>query len=566
MGTQQTRHFMSKIKSAVLLGIGATAGLLISVGFQAYAGKEPVLPLEDVRQFSNTFQAVKSFYVDDVSDKKLLQSAVEGMVSGLDPHSNFLDTKGYKDLNESTEGSFGGLGIEVTKDPAGVRVIAPIDDTPAARAGIRAGDIITRIDDKSLADISLNAAVKRMRGEPDTKIKLTIARKGVTKPMTFDITRAVIKTKSVKMHELEDGFGYIRISQFQQRTAEDLVKAIKELKEKKHLKGIVLDLRNDPGGLLQAAIGVVAAFVPADTTVVSTKGRVETSNAVFKARPADYRSGDAVRALASVPPEAKTVPIVVLINSSSASASEIVAGALQDLKRATIMGDRSFGKGSVQTIFPMKYGDETVGVKLTTARYYTPSGRSIQAKGIEPDVYVDDTPKGNYPTFTVRESDLNHHLLNPSDTSEEEEEAMLEKLPYDGEETDMPDYPLFQYGDDKDYQLQQAVRLLKGEKVEVSKYRGKSRAEVRRLKDEEDKKKAAEAEAKEKKDGKDAKAGAKSAKGDAKAVKADSKSTKADQKTDAKEAGDVKSKADEAKSGAKPESKSDAEPEKKPAE
>ena len=449
----------NNFRALTLIGIGAVAGALGSVGLQACAENKVLdLPLQEIRQFTSVFNAVKDYYVEDVADNKLLQLAVEGMVSGLDPHSNFLDVEGFKDMNESTQGAFGGLGLEVTKDPAGVRVISPIDDTPAARAGVRAGDIITKIDGESVADVTLNDAVKRMRGEPDTKIELTVARKGEMKPLTFHLTRAIIKTQSVKMQKLDGGFGYIRISQFQERTTEDLAKYLNELAEAKSLKGLVLDLRNDPGGLLQAAIGVSAT------------------------------------------PLAKTVPIVVLINSSSASASEIVAGALQDHKRAVIMGDRSFGKGSVQTILPMTFGDKTVGVKLTTARYYTPSGRSIQAKGIVPDVFVDDTPVGNYPSFQVRESDLSHHLVNENE-SETEAKKKLDELPYGDEDVvDMPDYTYF-FGDEKDWQLQQAVRQLKGEKVEVSKYRGKPRKEVAALK-------KAEAEKKKAEEAKAAKAGA----------------------------------------------------------
>ena len=486
----------NNFRALTLIGIGAVAGALGSVGLQACAENKVLdLPLQEIRQFTSVFNAVKDYYVEDVADNKLLQLAVEGMVSGLDPHSNFLDVEGFKDMNESTQGAFGGLGLEVTKDPAGVRVISPIDDTPAARAGVRAGDIITKIDGESVADVTLNDAVKRMRGEPDTKIELTVARKGEMKPLTFHLTRAIIKTQSVKMQKLDGGFGYIRISQFQERTTEDLAKYLNELAEAKSLKGLVLDLRNDPGGLLQAAIGVSAAFLPANTDVVSTKGRAPQSDYVFKAIESDYRSANAVRALADLTPLAKTVPIVVLINSSSASASEIVAGALQDHKRAVIMGDRSFGKGSVQTILPMTFGDKTVGVKLTTARYYTPSGRSIQAKGIVPDVFVDDTPVGNYPSFQVRESDLSHHLVNENE-SETEAKKKLDELPYGDEDVvDMPDYTYF-FGDEKDWQLQQAVRQLKGEKVEVSKYRGKPRKEVAALKKAEaEKKKAEEAKA-----------------------------------------------------------------------
>lgn len=468
-----------KLRLLSIFVAGACAGVLASAGLQAFAGRDTssLLPLQEIRQFTSVFNAVKDFYVDDVSDKELLELAVEGMVSGLDPHSSFLDPEGFEDMTEATHGSFGGLGIEITKDPAGVRVISPIDDTPAARAGIRAGDIITKIDGEAAADLALDEAVKRMRGEPGTKIRIEVARKGEMKPLVFTLERAVIRTQSVRSKTLADGLGYVRISQFQERTAQDLAAALNSLEASGNLKGLVLDLRNDPGGLLQSAIGVVAAFVPPGSTVVSTKGRAEQSDHVFRAVEKDYRAGNAVSALAGLTATAKTVPVVVLINSSSASASEIVAGALQDLGRAKILGDRSFGKGSVQTILPMSFGEKTVGVKLTTARYYTPSGRSIQARGIEPDIYVDDTPKGNYPTFQVREADLAHHLTNQQEKGE--------ALPYDDNDAQKtPDWS-YVFGDDKDWQLQQAVRVLKGEAPEVSRYRGKPLDVVRKLRAEE---------------------------------------------------------------------------------
>ncbi len=480
-GCTRTPSFMHKLRAISLLCAGMLAGALATVGIEACAEKSASsLPLLEVRQFTSVFNAVKDYYVDPVEDRELLQSAIEGMVSGLDPHSSFLDNKGFQDLNESTHGSFGGLGIEVTKDPSGVRVISPIDDTPAARAGVRAGDIITRIDGEAASEMSLNEAVKRMRGEPDTEIRLEIARKGEMKPLSFTLRRAVIKTQSVKSQKLPNHLGYIRISQFQERTAEDTAAKLWELQKSGNLEGLVLDLRNDPGGLLQAAIGVSAIFLPANADVVSTKGRAPSSDYVFRAIETDYRSGNAVKALADLPEAAKSVPMVVLINSSSASASEIVAGALQDHTRAVLMGDRSFGKGSVQTILPMNYGDKTVGVKLTTARYYTPSGRSIQARGIVPDIYVDDTPLGNYPSFQIREADLAHHLKN-QDADEKDKEV----LPYSDTGADKaPDYT-YLFGDEKDWQLQQAVRYLKGEEVAVSKYRGQPPEVVKKLKEEE---------------------------------------------------------------------------------
>ncbi len=490
---------MPTLKSCVL----ATLAALTLASTPAFsAPTSDPLPTESLERLTRSFDLIKRFYVTDVTDEKLLEHALEGMVSGLDPHSDYLDPKAYKELNESTEGEFGGLGIEITKDSAGILVVAPIDDTPAQRAGLRAGDIITRIDGKSLASMSVSRAVKRMRGTPGTTIEVTIARKGEAKPLQITLTRALIKVQSVKMKPLKDGYGYIRISQFQSRTTEDLCKALNELAKTKNLKGLVLDLRGDPGGLLQAAIGVVAAFVPENSDVVSTQSRNEAETRTFRARPRDYRSENSVAAIRTLTPVAKTVPMVVLINSSSASASEIVAGALQDLKRATIMGDRSFGKGSVQTIFPLAINDDTVGVKITTARYYTPSGRSIQARGIEPDRYVDDTPEGNYPSFTIRESDLNRHLLNPS-MSEEEEEEILESLPYSDNDSDTPKYT-FTYGDEKDWQLQQALKELKGEAVTLSPYRGKPRSEVRKLREAEKAKKDKETSEKKTDDKKDA--------------------------------------------------------------
>lgn len=435
-----------------------------SVSFLCPAfGQEAVLPIDDVKLFAEIFGGIKNYYVDDVSDKKLIENAIKGMVSGLDPHSSFLDAKAYKDLQESTTGEFGGLGIEVTKDPQGIRVVSPIDDTPAARAGVLAGDIIIKIDGKVSADRSLDENVKLMRGEPGTPITLTIARKGTVKPVVLHLVRAIIKIHSVKFKALENHIGYIRISQFQGKTTKDTAEALIKLHKDSALKGIVLDLRNNPGGLLNAAVGVSAAFLKKDVPVVSTKGREKTSERIFKTTVHDYTvTNDDNDELHGIPAAAKTIPLVVLVNSASASASEIVSGALQDHKRAVVMGTRTFGKGSVQTIIPLRVkSGETLGLKMTTARYYTPSGRSIQAQGIYPDIAVDDTPEGNYPSFVIREADLSGHI-EAENTKQKNETEILE----DDSNSEAPVPKLrYAFGDKNDFPLQQAVNYLLGKPV-----------------------------------------------------------------------------------------------------
>ena len=412
------------------------------------------LPLQEIRQFTDVYAAVKAFYVDDSQT--------------TDPHSAFLDKEAFKEMKEGTEGEFGGLGLEVTMDASGVLVIAPIDDTPAARAGIRAGDIIVKIDDQATRAMTLSENVKLMRGKPKTKINLVIARKGVDKPLKFTITRDIIKVQSVKMKELKDGIAYIRISQFQEHTADDLAKYLIDLEKKNHLKGLVLDLRNDPGGLLNAAVGVVSAFIGENQVVVSTKGRTPEANRSFKTQPSDYLNFDQNPKddwIVKVPKQAKSVPMVVLINAASASASEIVSGALQDHKRAKILGQQSFGKGSVQTVLPLRSldgGEPTTGIKLTTSRYYTPSGRSIQATGITPDIEIADTAEGNYATFNIREADLAHHLKSDEEKKayEKKQQEESKKQADDAKQPELRYY----FGDENDFQLQQAVRILKGEK------------------------------------------------------------------------------------------------------
>ncbi|MCU0940184.1 MAG: S41 family peptidase, partial [Burkholderiaceae bacterium] len=386
-----------RLRNLGLIGVGAVAGVAISLGISAYAFRDSrgPIPLEEIRQFTDVFGAIKNNYVEPVDDRKLIQEAISGMLTGLDPHSAFLDSDAFKDLQAGTQGEFGGLGIEVGSEEGTIRVIAPIDDTPAARAGIKSGDLIIKIDDKLTRGMTLPEAVKLMRGKPKTGITLTVARKGEANPLEFRLVRDVIRVVSVRSKMVEPGYAFIRISQFQERTVEDLVKHLNDLFRQGTVKGLVLDLRNDPGGLLHSAVGVSAAFLPARSLVVSTDGRNDEARRKFIASPEDYQRSRGEDVLSRLPKEAKNVPMVVLVNGASASASEIVAGALQDHKRATVIGTQTFGKGSVQTIIPIRTdADSPAAIKLTTARYYTPSGRSIQAKGIVPDLPVEDTPEG----------------------------------------------------------------------------------------------------------------------------------------------------------------------------
>jgi len=396
-----------------LIGSGVLIGVLISVNLSALADKTmtPQLPIDDLRVFAEVFGKVKSDYVEPVEDKKLINEALTGMLAGLDPHSTFMDADAYKDLQAGTQGEFGGLGIEVAMEDGLVKVVTPIEDSPAYKAGLKSGDLIMKLDDTQVRGITLNDAVKKMRGAPDTKITLTVLRKNEPKPLTFTLTRAIIKSQSVKNKYIEKDYGYVRITQFQEHTGEDLAKALKSLHDqnKGPFKGLVLDLRNNPGGLLDTAVGVSAAFLPKDKLVVYTEGRAADSKMQLNAAPQDYARRGRGDYLKDVPADYKKVPMVVLINAGSASASEIVAGALQDHKRATILGIQSFGKGSVQTILPMNNGS---AIKLTTARYFTPNGRSIQAKGIVPDINVED---GFDQSNNIHESDLSHHLSNPKD-------------------------------------------------------------------------------------------------------------------------------------------------------
>lgn len=450
----------TKAKHLGLITVGALAGVLVSVGITAVAQKDrrTTLPLSELRQFTDVFGAIQANYVEPVTDKKLITQAISGMLAGLDPHSSYLDAEAFRELQVGTQGEFGGLGIEVGTEDGFIKVVAPIEDTPAARAGVKAGDLIIKIDEKPTKGMTLSDAVKLMRGKPKTPIVLTVSRKGEAQPVIIEIIRDIIKVRSVRWKTLEPGYGYVRITQFQEHTIRNLARALTELSDKGMEKGLVLDLRNDPGGLLHGAVGVSAAFLEPRVKVVSTNGRTSDAARDYLASPEDYMRGSRRDSLASLPDLVKTIPMVVLVNGGSASASEIVAGALQDHDRAVVLGTQTFGKGSVQSILPLT---NNTAIKLTTARYYTPRGRSIQAKGITPDLVVTETPEGDSNRFRIREVDLNRHLSN-----DKSEEAKIRK-PKAGDASSRSRKPIV-FGSDDDYQLQQAMNHLKGKPVVVA--------------------------------------------------------------------------------------------------
>jgi len=425
-------------RNTLIWTLGLLAGVMLALGYSVHADKQShpngSIPLEDIRSLSEVFGKIKDNYVEEVSDKELLENAIRGMLSGLDPHSTYLDKSAFQELRVGTTGEFGGLGIVVGMEDGFVKVISPIDDTPAQRAGIKAGDLIIRLDEKPVKGMSLDDAVKMMRGKPGTKIGLVIVREGEEKPLNFTVVRDKIRVKSIKARTLENGFGYLRITQFQERSSADMRKAIDNLKKENggSLKGLILDLRNNPGGLLDAAVEVSDTFITKGN-IVSVKGRDDSSEIKHTATPSDLLKG---------------APMVVLVNGGSASASEIVAGALQDHKRAIIMGEKSFGKGSVQTVVPL--GNNTA-IKLTTARYYTPSGRSIQAKGIEPDIVLDDLKLAENKQSDIKpikEVDLAGHLENDNEKSGKKDtrDAKEKRISLANE----------------DYALYEALNILKG--------------------------------------------------------------------------------------------------------
>ena len=464
-----------KLKIAGWISIGAMAGALTTVQLQAVAraGMAP-LPLEELQQLAAVFGMVKTDYVEPVDEKKLITDAISGMVASLDPHSVYFDKKSYKEFREGTSGRFVGVGIEISQEDGLVKVVSPIEGSPADRAGLKPNDLITRIDDVAVKGLSLNDAVKKMRGEPQTKVLLTIFRKDESRTFPVSITREEIRTQSVRSKMIEPGYAWIRLSQFQERTVDDFVTKVEQIyKQDPKLKGLVLDLRNDPGGLLDAAVAVSAAFLPENVIVVSTNGQLAESKSVYKASPEFYQRRSGTDPLKRLPASIKTVPLIVLVNEGSASASEIVAGALQDHKRATIMGNQTFGKGSVQTVRPL--GPDT-GIKLTTARYYTPSGKSIQARGIVPDVMLDETAEGSpFAALRTREADLEKHLGSGQGAAdakdpgrEKAREEALKRLEEESKKTPEQRRPP-ELGSDKDFQLGQAINQLKGRPVVASK-------------------------------------------------------------------------------------------------
>src|SRR6056300_1579867 len=461
----------NKFKSFTLITFGLVFGILISVNLSVFAdkkGEAKKLPVEDLRIFAEVFGKIKADYVEEVEDKQLLTEALNGMLAGLDPHSTFLDQDHFKEMQQGSSGEFGGLGIEVGMEDGFVKVISPIEDTPAFKAGLQSGDLIIKLDDKSVKGMTLNDAVKLMRGKPGSTINVQILRKGKDTPFDVIITRAQIKSQSVKAKLIQEDYGYLRVTHFQERTGEDVAKSINKLfaENKKPLNGIILDMRNNPGGLLNAAVAVSAAFIPEGELVVYTEGRAKDSKMHLTAIPENFiRDPKGNNYISKLPPEIKNTPMVVLVNNGSASASEIVAGALQDHKRALIVGTKSFGKGSVQSILPMNNG---TAIKLTTARYFTPKGRSIQAKGIDPDIIVEDGFSG----LMSREADLNNRLSNPEENKQDKSESTEPKTDEKNNTSEssksdngaeaLKNFKPVEFGTEEDKQFQEALNILKG--------------------------------------------------------------------------------------------------------
>ena len=464
-----------KLKVAGWLALGAVAGALTTLQLEATARNSvSQLPIEELQQLAAVFGMVKSDYVEPVDEKKLITDAIGGMVAGLDPHSQYFDKKTFKEFREGTTGRFVGVGIEIGMEDGLVKVVSPIEGSPAFRAGLKSGDLITKIDETVVKGLTMDQAVKKMRGEPNSKVVLTIFRKAESRSFPVSITREEIRVQSVRAKLIEPGYAWIRVSQFQDRTVDDFARKVEELyKQDANLKGIVLDLRNDPGGLLEGAVAISSAFLPPESVVVTTNGQIPDSKATFKASPDSYLRRGGADPLKKLPEALKNVPLVVLVNEGSASASEIVAGALQDHHRATLMGAQTFGKGSVQTVRQLS---PDTALKITTARYYTPSGRSIQAKGIVPDVMLDETAEGNlFAALRIREADLEKHITSgqgsevKDEAREKAREEARKKVEEETAKKAAPPKPLPEFGSGEDFQLAQAINRLKGRPVLVSK-------------------------------------------------------------------------------------------------
>ncbi len=465
-----------KLRIAGWVATGMVTGALIMTSVQTWArGGAVGLPFAELQELATVFEHIKNSYVEPVDEKKLIQDAIAGMVSGLDPHSQYYNAKEYEEFRTATSGEFVGIGVEISAEDGAIKVVSPIDDTPAYKAGLRAGDLIVRINATNARGMTTTEAMKLIRGQSGTTVRLSIFRKDENRTFGVSITRAAIKTQSVKSKMIAPGYGWLRLQQFQERSLEDVVKHVTLLyKAEPNMKGLVLDLRSDPGGLLDVAVGVSAIFLPKDAVVVSTNGQLPDSKMKYIAHPSMYQRGGQ-DPLQRLPVAVKSVPLVVLVNEGSASASEIVAGALQDYKRATIMGGQTYGKGSVQTVRPLS---QNTAVKITTARYYTPKGRAIQAAGVIPDIFVDDTAEGNpFAALRSREADLRGHLKGQGEKgdaepqwNEAEENARLDALQKAEEEArkKMADRIIPEFGSDKDFQLQQALNRLQGKSVLAS--------------------------------------------------------------------------------------------------
>jgi carboxyl-terminal processing protease len=473
----------AKLKIAGFVALGAVAGALTTMQLQAVArASYAPLPLEEMQQLAAVFGMIKTDYVEPVDEKKLVTDAIAGMVSGLDPHSQYFDKKSFREFREGTTGKFVGIGIEIAMEDGLVKVVSPIEGSPAFRAGLKSGDLITRIDDTPVKGLTIDQAVKRMRGEPNTKVSLTVFRKDESRSFPVSLMREEIRQQSVRSKIVEPGYAWIRLTVFQERSLEDFAKKIEEAyKAEPNLKGIVLDLRNDPGGLLDAAVGVSAAFLPNNVVVTTTNGQVADSKQSFNAAPEYYarRGADPLRRL---PEAVKKVPMVVLVNEGSASASEIVAGALQDHKRAIVMGSQTFGKGSVQTWRPLT---ADTALKITTARYYTPTGRSIQGTGVVPDVWLDETADGNvFAALRLREADLDKHLVGKDEKKDEARTKARDEARKKFEEQlaknkDQQPKPLPEFGSAEDWPLRQALNQLQGKTVMASKTASERKAEAK---------------------------------------------------------------------------------------